>query len=80
MKRVFAVTPALVLLAGCGTASSLKPAPGQALPVAPYGAKATPTPADLLKPSNQARTQRSDELLKSSQERRGDAFDLPPPK
>ncbi|MEG3176852.1 hypothetical protein U1872_11485 [Sphingomonas sp. RB3P16] len=67
------------LLCGCGSASGLKPAAGQALPVAPYGAKATPTPADLLKPSNQARPSRSDEVLKNSEERRSDEFDLPPP-
>jgi hypothetical protein len=49
------------------------------LPVAPYGATATPTPADLIKPSDQARPERSDEVLKNSQQRRGDDFDLPPP-
>ncbi|WP_010161293.1 MULTISPECIES: hypothetical protein [unclassified Sphingomonas] len=68
-----------LLLAGCGASSALKPAEGRSLPVAPYGAKATPTPEDLLTPSNQARPERSDELLKQSQERRGDEFDLPPP-
>jgi hypothetical protein len=68
-----------LLLSGCGASSALKPAAGQPLPVAPYGAKATPTPTQLLTPSNQARPERSDELLKNSQERRGDEFDLPPP-
>ncbi|MET4663446.1 hypothetical protein [Sphingomonas sp. PvP056] len=70
---------AALLLSGCGASSALKPAEGQPLPVAPYGAKATPTPTQLLTPSNQARPERSDELLKNSQERRGDEFDLPPP-
>lgn len=69
----------VLLLAGCGAATNLKPAKGESLPVAPYGAKATPTPADLLKPSDQARPARSDELLKTSQQRRGDEFNLPPP-
>lgn len=77
MKR-FAIM-VLLLLSGCGSASALKPATGESLPVAPYGARATPTPEDLLKPSNQARPERSDELLKNSEERRGDEFDLPPP-
>ena len=69
----------VLLLASCGAATNLKPAKGESLPVAPYGATATPTPADLLKPSNQARPARSDELLKTSQQRRGDEFNLPPP-
>ncbi|MFA6123387.1 hypothetical protein [Sphingomonas sp.] len=70
---------AMVLLAGCGSATNLKPPKGEPLPVAPFGATATPTPADLIKPSNQARPERSDEVLKNSQQRRGDDFDLPPP-
>lgn len=66
------------LLAGCGAARGLKPAEGQQLPVAPSGATATPTPADLLEPQPQARPGRSDELLRNSEERRSDEFDLPP--
>ena len=69
----------ILLLGGCGAAANLKPAKGDALPIAPYGATATPTPADLLKPSDQARPRRSDELLRMSQQRRGDEFNLPPP-
>lgn len=71
---------ALALLAGCGAAGKLQPAAGKELPVKPYGAAATPTVTDLLTPDNQARPQRSDELLKKSQERRGDTFSPPPPK
>lgn len=67
-----------VLLAGCGASRGLQPAEGEPLPVAPYGATATPTPADLLRPQPQARPSRSDELLRSSEERRSDEFDLPP--
>lgn len=78
MKSLLIVAP-FVLLGGCGAASAVKPAKGQALPVAPYGAKATPTPADLLRPTNQQRPQRSDEVLTELQERRSDAFALPPP-
>ena len=76
MKTATILLGALAL-AGCG-ASRLKPAPGEALPVAPYGATATPTPGQLLTPSNQARPQRSDELLTASEDRRSDDFDLPP--
>jgi len=67
-----------LLLAGCGSAAGLKPAPGANLPVAPLGAAATPTPQELLTPTSQERPQRSDELLRRSDERRSDEFDLPP--
>lgn len=77
--RALLLFGSVLLLAGCGAATNLKPAKGESLPVAPYGAKATPTPAELLKPSDQARPARSDELLKRSQERRSDEFNLPPP-
>jgi len=79
MKRLVCAGALLLWLAGCGAAKDLRPAPGDALPVAPYGARATPTPAQLLTPTSQQRPQRSDELLKSSQARRSDEFDLPPP-
>lgn len=72
---------ALVLalaLAGCGAAKPLEPPPGKALPMAPLGAHATPTPPQLLTPTTQQRPQRSDELLKNSEERRSDDFSLPP--
>ena len=75
-KRLL-IVPAL-LLAGCGAADGLKPAKGEALPPAPYGAAKPKTPDELLTPAKQARPQRSDELLKSSDERRQDEFDLPP--
>ncbi|MGY4394929.1 hypothetical protein ACVWZA_000090 [Sphingomonas sp. UYAg733] len=74
----YAVVPIALALAGCGAAAGLKPAPGEKLPVAPYGAKATPTAKQLLQSNNQARPERSDDLLKSSDERRSDEFDLPP--
>lgn len=69
----------IVLLAGCGAAAGLKPAPGKMLPPKPYGASVAPDAKQLLTPSNQARPERSDELLRSSEERRNDEFDLPPP-
>jgi hypothetical protein len=69
---------ALAILAGCGGRGELKPAKGEPLPVKPYGATATPTPSDLLTPSAQARPARSDELLRSSEPREPDIFDLPP--
>ncbi|MDQ2892111.1 MAG: hypothetical protein M3R64_03335 [Pseudomonadota bacterium] len=65
-------------LAGCGAAKPLEVRQGGSLPPAPYGATAVPTPAQLMTPTTQQRPQRSDELLKNSEERRSDEFDLPP--
>ncbi|MFN3433031.1 MAG: hypothetical protein ACK4ZY_01420 [Sphingomonas sp.] len=76
MKRLIPVVA--LMLAGCGAAKPLQPAPGASLPPAPYGATATPTPTQLLTPTTQQRPQRSDELLRNSDQRRSDAFDLPP--
>ncbi|MBX9795338.1 hypothetical protein [Sphingomonas sp.] len=68
----------MLALAACGQNNGLKPQAGQSLPRAPYGATQSPTAAELMRPSPQARPQRSDELLRKSEERRGDEFDLPP--
>jgi hypothetical protein len=76
MKR--SIVLLALVLAGCGSANGLQPGPGVALPPKPYGATATPTPTQLTQPTNQARPERSDELLRSSDQRRGDDFDLPP--
>src|SRR3954452_23407303 len=69
----------LASLAGCGRVADLKPAPGHALPVKPLMAKTTPTAKDLLTPPTYARPDRVDELIKRSEPRRKDPFDLPPP-
>ncbi len=65
-------------LAACGSTQALKPAPGQALPVTPYGAPQRPAVSGLLTPSVQARPQRTGEVLRNSQKREPDPFDLPP--
>ncbi|MEO5867290.1 MAG: hypothetical protein ABIS14_03460 [Sphingomonas sp.] len=77
MKAVIGFGTAL-LLGACGAQSALTPAKNASLPIAPYGARATPTPAQLLTASNQARPKRSDELLTTSEARRSDEFSLPP--
>jgi hypothetical protein len=76
-RRLLALT-GILALAACGKAAGLAPRPGEQLPIAPRGARATPTPTELLTPTPQQRPQRGDELLRSSQERRSDEFDLPP--
>ncbi|HEY0165195.1 MAG TPA: hypothetical protein VGB39_07460 [Sphingomicrobium sp.] len=65
-------------LAACGQQAQLMPAPGQPLPVKPLLAKATPTAEQLLTPPVNARPERIDELIKRSEPRRPDRFDLPP--
>ena len=76
--RLVVAGAALLMLAGCGAREELAPPQGQALPVKPYAAQATPKPTDLLLPPDQTRPQRSDTLIESSKERRSDEFDLPP--
>ncbi|MBX3595279.1 hypothetical protein [Sphingomonas sp.] len=77
MRKLWIVALAIGL-AACGNKGQLKPAEGASLPPKPYGSVATPAPADLLTAPPQTRPTRSDEVLRSSEERRGDEFDLPP--
>ena len=75
--RVTAVAT-LALLAGCGKMAPLQPPPGQPLPVKPLMARTTPTPEQLLTMPIYARPNRVDEVVKRSEPRRSDPFDLPP--
>ena len=70
---------AIALLAGCGKVADLEPRPGHAMPVKPMMARTTPTVDQLLTPPTYARPDRVDELVKKSQPRTADPFDLPPP-
>ena len=69
----------VLALGSCGRVAELKPPPGQSLPVKPLMARATPTPDQLLKLPPYAKPDRVDELIKRSQPRQDDPFDLPPP-
>jgi hypothetical protein len=69
---------AVVGLAGCGRVAELKPTAGEPMPVKPLMARATPTTQDLLAVPPYARPDRVDELVKRSQPRPSDPFDLPP--
>ena len=64
---------------GCGRVTDLEPAPGHSMPVKPELARETPTFDQLLKAPTQARPDRVDELMKRSQPRPNDPFELPPP-
>ena len=77
MKHVL-IAAALLALAACGGKRELQPAAGESLPPKPAAAATPPTPTQLMTPEVQARPRRSDELLKQSEDRRDDRFDLPP--
>ena len=77
MKRIIAFSLTLAL-AACGGRQVLKPKNGAALPPKPVAARTVPTPDALITADDQARPQRSDELLLKSEKRRDDKFDLPP--
>ncbi|HYX47086.1 MAG TPA: hypothetical protein VE820_09740 [Sphingomicrobium sp.] len=78
LTGVISLAAALVL-AGCGRETDLKPAKGESLPVKPLMAKTTPTPNDLLTIPSYAKPGRVDDLMKRSEPRPQDPFDLPPP-
>jgi predicted small lipoprotein YifL len=77
MKRLVIVL-GLASLAACGDVGPLRPEPGQPLPVKPKLASKTPTPDELLAAVPQAHPERIDELMKRSEPRGVDRFDLPP--
>ena len=68
-----------LVLAACGRVGELRPPPGGSLPVKPKLATTTPTPEELLTPPAVARPVRVDEVLRRSEPRQPDRFDLPPP-
>jgi hypothetical protein len=78
LTRVIAVS-GMLLLGSCGHVADLKPATGQSLPVKPLMARTTPTPAELLTIPTYAKPSRVDELMKRSEPRPQDPFNLPPP-
>ena len=65
-------------LAGCGMREPLRPVEGQAMPPAPAMASRAMTTDELLEPPPVARPGRVDELLRRSEEREDDRFNLPP--
>ena len=79
IRRIALTTIVLLALAGCGGQQQLQLAPGQKPPVKPAMAAKAPTPTELLEPPPIARPERVTEVLKRSQEREEDRFDLPPP-
>lgn len=76
MKRALILLPLLV--AGCGGRGELKPAADAGLPPAAYGASRQPEADELLTSPQEARPAIASELLKRSDPRESDRFDLPP--
>ena len=79
MKRILILVALPIALAACGRVAPLEPAAGQSLPVKPAMAQTTPDADALLTPPPFARPERIDELMKRSEPRQADRFDLPPP-
>ena len=62
----------------CGKVGDLEPRAGNSLPPQAYGQKTEQTAEALSTPSVQARPGRTDELLRRSERREDDPFDVPP--
>lgn len=65
-------------LGACGKVGDLEPKSGAGLPPKAYGQKTLQSAEALTTPSAQARPARSDELLRRSERREVDPFDVPP--
>jgi hypothetical protein len=78
MKRALFLLALPLAVAGCGLREPLEPAPGQILPPAPAMANRPLTSEELLAVPPIGRPNRVDELLRRSEERQDDRFDLPP--
>lgn len=78
MKRA-AMMAGVLLLAGCGLREPLRPADGQAMPVAPALTERALTTEELLSVPTEMRPARVDEVLTRSERRAADPFALPPP-
>ena len=68
----------LAALSACGKVGPLAPKVGQAPPAKAYGQTEVPSSEALVLASEQARPGRSDELMRRSERRTDDPFDLPP--
>jgi ABC-type glycerol-3-phosphate transport system substrate-binding protein len=79
MRRIALMSVVLAALAGCGGEQELKLAPGAKPPVKPLMAAKAPTTEEMLTPPPIAEPQRVTEIIKKSEERKEDRYDLPPP-
>lgn len=70
---------ACTALAACGNKGDLERLASFPQPVVPEGSDTPETPDELTSPDVEAMPARSDELLRRSEVRPTDEFDLPPP-
>jgi predicted small lipoprotein YifL len=75
--KIFGVA-LIAALAACGKVGPLEPKIGQEPPAKAYGQTEVPNSETLVIASEQARPGRSDELMRRSERRTDDPFDLPP--
>lgn len=78
IRSMLMLAAAASLLTACGRRADLVYPVGTAGPATPRGSSAPPTAAKLTEPTTEARPARDDEVLRQSEEREPDPFDLPP--
>jgi hypothetical protein len=76
--RITFIIGVAMCVVGCGKVGDLEPRTGNVLPPQAYGQTIEQTAKVLTTPSVQARPGRTDELLKRSDRREDDPFDVPP--
>ena len=76
--RITLIIGVALCVAGCGKVGDLEPRSGNSWPPQAYGQTIDQTAKRLTTPSVQARPARTDELLKRSERREDDPFDIPP--
>ncbi len=77
-KQSLAALGLMILVAGCGKVGPLAPKVGQKAPDIAYGAEEVADADALMTPSVQSRPDKSEELLRRSERRVKDPFDIPP--
>jgi len=77
-NRIWIAGSVALVLGGCGKVGDLQPRAGQSAVPTAYGQTEAATGDALTTPNVQARPGRSDELMRRSERRRDDPFDLPP--
>jgi predicted small lipoprotein YifL len=78
VTKKLAIVMVAMALAACGSKKPLARPAGDPVPPAPAFADRAPTSDEMITSDSQARPERSDEVLRRSQRREDDRFDLPP--
>jgi hypothetical protein len=78
LPRLVILTGAALAVSACGKVGDLEPHTGNTLPPKSYGQTSEQTAKLLTTPSVQARPGRTDELVKRSERREDDPFDIAP--